>query len=134
MKNARISRRRGRRAITFVLAACSLAIPSVGGVIATTAGANAPNANLDKSTFDLFAASCDGRDVQTLTPPGATFWIGDQKYVFTSATVTDGTEVVFSKEWGARSGLGERIHCEGDFPEGTHFDLIVAAVPPDSQP
>jgi hypothetical protein len=46
--------------------------------------------------------------------------------------VTDGAEVLFAKQWGTRTGLGERIHCAGDFPEGAHFDLIVAAVPPGS--
>lgn len=132
MKDTRISWRGRRRAITLVLAACSLGIPSVGGAVAATAGAKAPNANLDKSTIDLFAASCDGQDVQILAPPSTTFWIGDQKYVFTSATVTSGDEVVFAKEWGARTGLGDPIHCEGDFDEGTHFDLIAAAVPPGS--
>jgi hypothetical protein len=130
MKSTLTSRRRGgRRTITLVLAACSLATSLALGA---TAGASAPNANVDKSTFDLFAASCDGQDVETLSPPGATFWIGDQKYIFVSATVTSGGEVVFAKEWGARTALGERIGCEGDFPEGAHFELIVAAVPPAS--
>jgi hypothetical protein len=67
MSNTRRSRRGLRRVIALALAGCSLA--AVGGTTLATAEMKAPSANLDKSTLDLFAASCDGQDVQTLSTP-----------------------------------------------------------------
>ncbi len=98
---------RSRVAVIGVIAASLVAVSSAP---ATTP----PQGNGLRS----FPATCNGEGTTLIASKGAAIYVDGQKYVLQSFSISDGTTLIDSREWGNRNGLtGGWIECTGTSPE-----------------
>ena len=94
---------------------------AVTGVIATSLVAvNSAPATTPPEGNGLrrIAATCNGEGTTLIASRGAAIYVGGQKYVLESFSLSAGATPIDSREWGNRKGLtGGSIDCTGTSPE-----------------